>query len=324
MRMFEVGSMTRIALLALGLFAVSGHYAASHARQPIHHIGLLKAGDSRSGDLLRALSDLGYVQGKNISVEARNADGNPEVLSKLAAELVKLRVALIVANGPSAVAAVLNVTNSLPIVMVAGGEPVSRGFAKSLTVPGGNVTGLASSAVGAGGKRLELLKEIFPAMRRVAILKPTSRRRIAEDYLRVAREIKVELQIVDVAGAIDMDRALERIASIAPAAFITIRELSTILGARKITAFGLKNKLPSIYEAEEFVKVGGLISYGINYRAQWPRAAIFVTKILEGANPAFLPIEPPSFELSVNLATARKLDVKIPPEILLEASEIVK
>jgi len=313
-----------VLLLIVGLFAFAARSAAGQPQQPIHHIGLLNVGDSRSQDLLYALRDLGYVQGKNISVEARNADGNAEILPKLAAELIKLRVALIVANGPSAVAAVVGATKSVPVVMVGGGEPLSRGFVKSLMVPGGNVTGLASSAVGAGGRRLELLKEIFPALRRVAVLKPRSRRRIAEDYLRVAQEINIELQIVDVPAAVDMERALGRIASIRPAAFITIRELSTIHGAPKITSFGLKHKLPSMYEAAEFVKVGGLISYGINYRAQWPRAAIFVAKILEGANPAFLPIEPPRFELAVNLATAKKLDVKIPPEILLEASEVFK
>jgi putative tryptophan/tyrosine transport system substrate-binding protein len=316
--------MRSILPLLTVLLSCGTYFLAADAQERPLRIAVLNPGPEVPRGFVQRLRELGHVNGKNVLIEARNGGGTPEILPKLVADWVNHKVSLIVANGPTAISAAATATRTIPIVMVGGGDPVLRGFVKNLSIPGGNVTGLSSSAKGLGGKRLELLKEVLPALKRVAILAPRSRTTIAEDLPRTALSLGIDVQIVDLSGAADLDNALGRVKDLRPDAFITVRDLMTFHHAQQIVDYSLRHRLPSMYESEEFVRTGGLISYGVNYRAQWPRAASYVDKILRGANPANLAVEPPQLELVLNLATARQLGVTIPPEILLEANEVIK
>ena len=316
--------MNRLVVLFAALLTFASDSRTAQAQQEIHRIGLLNPGSKAPAAFIQSLRELGYLDGKNIVIEIRNGEGKAEVLPQMVRDLVTHKVSIIVASGPTAIRAAAGQTKAIPIVMVGGGDPVLRGFVKDLSAPGGNVTGLSSSAKGAGGKRLELLKEVLPSLKRAAVLGPRSRTTIPEDLPRTAQSLNIDFHTVDVSDAAELDHALGRIRELRPGAFITVRELLTIHRAQQIVDYGLKHKLPSMYESEEFVRAGGLISYGVNYRAQWPRAASFVDKILRGAHPGNLAVEPPQLELVLNLATAKKLGVTIPPEILLEASEVIR
>ncbi|HEY8187313.1 MAG TPA: ABC transporter substrate-binding protein [Pyrinomonadaceae bacterium] len=296
----------------IGLLVVSGS-AATSGEQPIRHF------------FLPALQELGYVDGRSIIIEYRNAEGQIDRLPHLAADLIRLKVSVIVASGPLAIAPAMKATKTIPIVMVGGGDPVGRGFVKSLSLPGGNVTGLSSDARGSDGKRLELLKEAFPRIARVAILKPLGRRKVSVDnYERAARALGVNLETVDVHSPAELELALSKITSVRSDALITMREVLSIQYALQIAEFALKKRLLAMYEGEAFVKAGGLMSYDVNFQALWRRGAFYVDKILKGANPALLPVEMPEFKFVINLATAKKIGCTIPPEILLEANEVIK
>jgi putative tryptophan/tyrosine transport system substrate-binding protein len=316
--------MRPVVILFVAFLTFGNHSVAAHAQERVHRIGLLNPGPEVPAAFIQSLRELGYVDGKNIAIETRNGDGKAEDLPKLVVDLVNRKASIIVAHGPTAIRAAASVTKTIPIVMVGGGDPVLRGFVKDLSGPGGNVTGLSSSAKGLRGKRLELLKEILPSLKRVAMLVPRTRTTTAEDLHSTAQSLGIDLQTVDLSGAADLDNALGRVRELRPGAFIAVRELVTIHHAQQIVDYSLQHRLPSMYESAEFVRAGGLISYGINHRVQWPRAALFVDKILKGANPANLPVEPPQLELVLNLATAKKLGLTIPPEILLEANEVIK
>ena len=300
------------------------------ARSPLQapRIGVLMPGSVQDLDEHRELrafvdgfKDLGYVNGRNVLFVYRAADQNPKLLPRLANELVQLKVALIVAVGTSAIDAAVKATKIIPIVMVSGGNPVGRGFVKSLSVPGGNVTGLSSVAEGDEGKRLELLKEAFPWVHRVIVLNADKRKSRVENYLRQGGGLLFDT--LDVYSPEELTQAFARLTPDSSDALITVRNAFTIRHAEQIAAFALKNRLPSIYESREFVEKGGLMSYGVNYTASWRRSAFYVDKILKGGNPAVLPVEPPQFEFLVNLRTAKKMGYELPPEILLEANEVV-
>jgi putative ABC transport system substrate-binding protein len=316
--------MRSILPLLTVLLSCGTYFLAADAQQRPLRIAVLNPGPEVPPGFVQRLRELGHVNGKNVLIEARNGEGKAETLPKLLADWVSRKVSLIVAYGPTAIGAAARATQSIPIVMVGGGDPVLRGFVKSLSTPGGNVTGLSSSAKGMSGKRLELLKELLPSAKRVAVLVPRSRRAVPEDLPQAAQSLGIDLQIVELNGAADLEAALARIKELRPGAFIVVRELITIHHGQRIVDYSLRHRLPAMYESEEFVRTGGLISYGVNYRAQWPRAASYVEKIFRGANPANLAVEPPQLELVLNLATARQLGVTIPPEILLEANEVIK
>ncbi|MBI4523624.1 MAG: ABC transporter substrate-binding protein [Deltaproteobacteria bacterium] len=315
---------TVAALLMTVLFLPLAKDAAGAQRQTqVPRIGFLGAA-RWSSDFLEGLRQLGYIEGKNIIVDYRFRKGTIEVLPELAADLVRLKVAIIVTGGPTATGAAMKATKTIPIVVVGGGDPVGRGFVESLSMPGGNVTGLSEFAKGLHGKRMELLKETFPSTSRVALINSRTRARYIETYQRAARSLGVNLETVDVHSLHEFERAFARITTMRPDALTTVSDTLTIRHAKQIGEFALKKRLPSIYDSRQFVTAGGLMSYGVNYKAQWRRAAFFVDKILKGANPASLPVEPPQFELVINLATARKIGRPIPPEILLEANEVIK
>lgn len=316
--------MRFVAFLIFSVLGLGTFCAAAQPPQQIHRIGLLSPGSEVPLDFSRSLSELGYVVGKTIFIEIRNAGGKAENLPKLVIDLLDRKVSLIVASGPTAIGAAAKATQSIPIVMVGGGDPVLRGFVKHLSAPGGNVTGSSSSASGSDAKRLELLKESLPSLARVVVLNPLSRSRIPEGYPRAAKEFGIDFHIVDLRSVTELESALARVKALRPEAFITIRELITVDQAERIATFGLRERVPSMYESAEFVRAGGLMSYGVNRASQWLRAAVFVDKILKGANPATLPVEPPQLEMVINLRTAKQLGVTIPPEILLEANEVIK
>jgi putative ABC transport system substrate-binding protein len=208
--------------------------------------------------------------------------------------------------------------------MISGGDPVGRGFVKSLSVPGGNVTGLSSVADGDEGKRVELLKDAFPWVSRVFVLNADKRKSRVENYLEEGQRVALVFEALHVYSREQLNQGFARLVTTRSDALITVRNAFTIRPAEQIAAFALKNRLPSMYESREFVEKGGLMSYGVNYTASWRRSAFYVDKVLKGANPAVLPVEPPQFEFLVNLRTANKIGFELPPEILLEANEVVQ
>ena len=310
-------------LLALSLPA--------EAQQPakVPRIAFL-AGGSRSGDSLlietfwQRMKELGYFEGKNIAVEYRFAEGALERLPNFAAELVRLNVDIIVAPGSGARAA-KTATNTIPIVITYG-DPVGLGLVASLARPGGNVTGLSGFTRELGGKQLELLKEAFPKISRVAVLWWTNTNALMlEDMKLAARASRVMLQPLELRTADDFESAFSAMRRERANAVIALRNPLTATYRKRIVNFAAKNRLPSIYPDGEFVEAGGLMSYGVNVPDLWGRAAVYVDKILKGAKPADLPVEQPiKFEFIVNVKTAKQIGLTIPPNVLVRADKVIK
>lgn len=305
--------------------------AAAQLPPTLLRIGLLIPGtltepeEKRDLDLfLQSLSEHGYRVGENVALEFRAANGRSDLLPTLAAELVRLRVSVIVAVGTTAIAAALKTTKTVPIVMISGGDPVGRGFVRSSAEPGGNVTGLSSVADGDEGKRVELLKDAFPWISRIFVLNADRRISRLETYFREAKGMGVSLEAVQIVTPEDLRVKFSALTPARTDGLITIRNLLTIRHAEEIIDFALRSRLPSIYESREFVERGGLMAYGVDYETSWRRAPSYIDKILKGANPAFLPVEPPQFKFSINLRTANRMKYTIPPAILLEASEVLR
>ena len=302
---------------------------SAEGQQPakLSRIGLLSRwnpSDKRAQNfrqvLVGGLHKLGYVEGQNVVIEYRF--GKRDQLAHSAAELVRLEVDLIIAVGPTATGYAIKEAGTIPVVMVGSGHAVSRGFVKSLTQPGGNVTGLSSFVEGETAKRIELLKETVPSIFRVAVLNRRRRKNIVRKYQHTGKALGMDVQAVNFRKWKELDKALSSVAAIRPDALITVSSGKPITST--VVPFTLKHRLPSLFTRKRFVKAGGLMSYDIDRAAMYRRVAIYVDKILKGANPATLPVEPPRLELVINLKTARKIGVKIPPEILLEANEIIK
>ena len=328
-------------LFSLVLAAVSGPVAVAQPLPQQPRIGVLYQGrdvwlQGASGEssavsddrdryaaFLSGLRELGYVQGRNIIVETRAANGKLELLPVLAAELVSLKVAAIVVSGWTAIDPAVTVTKTIPIIIIyPGGNRLTRGSFNSQPMLGGNVTGLVGSV--GHGKRIELLKEAIPSVTRLAVLDPVQNGNQRGGLQRLAKTQRVQLEFVNVSRFEDFPAAFAKIASMNPDALITFRQFLTISRRKQIADFALKEKLPSMFEGREFAQAGGLLSYSSNNRAAWRRAASCVDKILKGANPANLPVETPPLELVINLATAKKLGITITPELLLEADEVIQ
>jgi ABC-type uncharacterized transport system substrate-binding protein len=276
----------------------------------------------------QGLRELGYIEGKNIVIEWRSAGGNSERVPALAAELVRLKVDVIVSAGPAATRPAKEATVTIPIVMGFDNDPVGNGFVASLARPGGNITGLSTLAPEISGKRLELLKEIAPKLSRVAVLGASTE----PDYTQVVRETElaagalgVQLQYVDVREPKDIETAF-RGASAARAEAVLVLNSPVLNSQRKqLTALAVKNRLPGIYDRREFVDDGGLMSYGTNLADLSRRAATYVDKILKGAKPADLPVEQPKkFEFIINLKAAKQIGLTIPPNVLVRADSVIK
>jgi putative tryptophan/tyrosine transport system substrate-binding protein len=280
--------------------------------------------------LLRdALRELGYVEGKNLQLEVRWGEGKLDRLPALAAELVQLKVDVIVAASSPAVLAASQATRTIPIVMPTSSDPVGDGLVASLARPGGNITGLSQMAPELGEKRLQLLKEMFPKVSHaMAVLwNPdyVGMRARFEQARVAAPAVGLTVRSVEVRDARELDVAFEAIIREHPEALLLLVDPLTLSQRARIVEFAAEQRLPAIYETRDFVDVGGLISYGPNVPDLFRRAATYVDKILRGAKPADLPIEQPTkFELVINMRAAKALGIKFPESILLRADKVIE
>jgi len=277
----------------------------------------------------QALRDLGYVEGKNIVIEYRYAEGKLDRLPELAAELVRSKVDVLVAAFDSGVRAAKNATNTIPIVMAGvGTDPVEAGLVESLARPGGNITGVTLLAVETSSKRPELLKEIVPKLARLAVLyDPANRGNLLEvkQVQTVARPLGFTVRSWEVRDADGFEKVFAALSKERPdGLYVAGGPLMNANGGR-IARFALKTRLPSVYDRKEAVDAGGLMSYGANRVEPLHRAAMYVDKILKGAKPADLPVEQPTkFELVINLKTAKQIGLTIPQSMLYRADKVIK
>ena len=286
----------------------------------------------RGTDALRqGLNERGYVEGKNIAIEYRSADGNIERFPGLAAELVRLNVDVIVAANTRAGLAAQRATTMIPIVVSVMGDPVADGLVASLPRPGGNITGLTFLGPELVPKRVELLKEALPGISRVAVLWHPGGygERTTKDMLRdaeaAATAVGVQLRFVDARGAGDFDRAFSAIAAEHADALMVFPSPMFFNERRQIVELAAKYRLPSISMAKELVQIGGLMSYGASIYDLIQRSAVFVDKILKGAKPSDLPVEQPTkFELVINLKTAKAFGLAIPQSLIYRADEVIE
>jgi ABC-type uncharacterized transport system substrate-binding protein len=305
------------------------------AQQPtkVPRIGYLNAGSPSTNPARReafrqGLRELGYVEGKSIVIEWRYAEGKLDRLPGLAAELVRLKVDVIVTAGPPATRAAKEATSTIPIVMGFDNDPVGNGFVASLARPGGNITGLATLAPEISGKQLELLKEIVPRLSRVAVLGTSTQPGNAQALREVevaAGAFGVQLQYLDVRGPKDIETAFQ--AATKGRADAVVALASSVLSSQRtqVAEFAVKSRLLAIYAQSEYVEDGGLMYYGANSRDLFRRAATYVDKILKGAKPADLAVEQPKkFELIINLKTAKQIGLTIPPNVLVRADRVIK
>lgn len=277
---------------------------------------------------LEGLRELGYVDGRNIVIEYRSAEGDPEALPFLAAELVDLKVDLIVCPGAPPALAAKGATANIPVVMLFAPDPVGTGLIASLARPGGNVTGMSQFAPELGAKRLQLLKEAVPGVKRVAVLWDSGNFAIAPEWQATqaaARALNISLQRLDIRGASDINAAFAAIRKNPPDALVTIVDLRTAGYRNIIPEFAMRQRLPTMFGLRDFAVAGGLLSYAPSFPELTRRAALYVDKILKGAKPADLPVEQPTrYELVINMKTAKALDIKIPQSILVRADEIIR
>ena len=323
-----VGSVAG-ALLATPL-VVGAQQAAKVAR--IGYLSINLAGSPHMTEGFRqGLRDLGYVEGRNVLIEFRDAEGKLERLHALAAELVALKVDVVVVGGTVAAVAAKQATKIVPIVFVSAVDPVTDGLVASLARPEGNVTGLATLAPELVGKRLEQLKQIVPGLSRVAVLwQPGALGERTERDLRkeaegAARLLEMRLQFVEVRGPVDFDRAFSDMTRARAGALMVLGSSMLINERGQVVSLAAKNRLPAVYGLREYVDAGGLVSYGPNNVDLFRRAATYVDKILKGAKPAELPVEQPTkFELVINLKTAQALGLTIPQSVLRRADEVIQ
>jgi putative ABC transport system substrate-binding protein len=276
----------------------------------------------------QGLRELGYVEGKNIVIEWRYAEGKADRLPGLAAELVRLKVDIIVTTGPGPTRSAKTATSTIPIVMTADPDPVGEGFVASLARPGGNITGLSSLVPDLSGKRLELLKEIVPGVSRVAVLGvsnyPGNSQALRETEL-AARVFRLQLQYLDIIDPKAIETAFREASKAHADAVLLLGGAVFVQRRTQIAALAVKSRLPTIHYRHDFVEDGGLISYATSITDLTRRAATYVDKILKGANPADLPVEQPTkFELVINLKTAKQIGLTIPPAVLARADKVIK
>ncbi|MEO5699905.1 MAG: ABC transporter substrate-binding protein [Casimicrobiaceae bacterium] len=322
-----------VAGIAVGLIAAP---LAAHAQPAgkVYRVGNLSgAVPTAAAPVIEAfrqrLRELGWVEGQNIVIDYRFAEGRFDRLPDLAAELVRLEVDIIVAAPTPAAVVAKNATETIPIVMINVGDPVGLGLIESLARPGGNVTGLAFSVgLEIVGKQLELLKETVPKVRRVAILSnpanPSHAPAIREAKV-AARSLGVQLQLLEARGPNEFDGAFEAMAKERVGALVVVPDSVFSAHRAQLADLAAKNQLPSMHGLRADVQTGGLMSYGPNLPDDWRRAATFVDKILKGAKPGDLPVEQPTkFELVINMKTAKALGLTIPQSLLLRANEVIQ
>ena len=315
-----------IATLTLGILAAP---LAADAQPPtkVPRIGLLDYAAFWE-PLRQGLRDLGYVEGQNIAFEYRPTEGRRERLPDLAAELLRLKVDVIVTYGTPGTLAAKQATTTIPIVMVGVGDPLRTGLVPSLARPGGNVTGSSQLGPELSAKRLELLKESLPKVTRVAFLwNPTNPTQVVhfEDIQVGARALGVTLQSVKVSSPNEFESAFAAMMRGRPDALMITADPLHQLHVRRIIDFAAKSRLPAMYQVPENVIAGGLMSYGTNLPELFRRGAFYVDKILKGAKPADLPVEQPTkFELVINMKTAKALGLTIPQSVLVRADQVIQ
>ena len=315
-------------IAALCTFAPFAARAQPAAR--IYRIGILEAVPaSRNAANLDAfrkgLRDLGYVEGRNLALEYRSSDGQAERFPQLASELVQANVDLIVTRGTPATAAAKAASARIPVVMATMGDP--RAIVTSFAHPGGNVTGVTTFSTELTAKRIELLREIVPTMKRVGLLHNMGNPAVPpewEETKSAAQALSVGAELLDVRNESDLHRAFEQAARNHVDAIVVGLDGLTQANQLAIVELAARNRLPAAYPSREFVKAGGLIAYAVNYADLYYRFASFVDKILKGANPGELPVEQPThFELVINAKTARTLGLSIPQSLLVRATEVI-
>jgi putative ABC transport system substrate-binding protein len=323
---------TFVRFIAAGL-AIAPRRAHAQQAETVRRIGVLSP--FASSDAARwheafrqGLRELGWIEGKNISIEYRYAEGHADRLPALATELVRLKVDVIITSTPTDTLPAKEATRTIPIVMASGGDPVVMGMAGSLARPGGNVTGLTQIATELAGKRLELLKEMVPNLSRVAVLwNPGGRSSTVnwQELQRPARRLGLELHSLEARNAGDFDRVFADASRAYVGALAIMPDPLFAGNLRRIADLAIKSRLPAVFHLREFVDSGGLVAYGPDRTDMFRRAATYVDKILKGAQPADLPIEQPTkFELVINLKTAKALGLTIPQSLLLRAAEVIK
>jgi putative ABC transport system substrate-binding protein len=320
-----------LALCAL-LFAQS---IPARAQQPkkVPRLGYVSPGDAagesaRAEAIRLALRERGYIEGQNIAIEYRYAEGKVDRAPELAAELVRLKVDIIVvASGDQWIQAAKNATKTIPIVMTGqGSDPVRAGHVESLARPGGNVTGLTRLTRELGGKRLELLKEAVPKLARVAVLYDPANRASLHEVKELlpadARALKLTIEPWEIRAVDDFEKVFAALNKQRPDGLYVPGTALMRANGKRIVDFALKSRLPSVYGSRGYVEAGGLMYYGADLADSYRRVATYVDKILKGAKPADLPVEQPTkFELVINLKTAKQIGLTIPPNVLARATE---
>lgn len=330
MRKTIIGLVLGSILLALSFLAE----AQQSGKVP--RIGLLISASSAEtatfiDGFRQGLREAGYVEGKDIVLEIRGGGADSDRLSHLVAELVQLRVDIIVAGGRPALTAAMKTTNTIPIVMRTASDPVEAGFVPSLARPGGNITGVTNVTTKLIGKHLKLIAEVIPGVNRVAVLAAArdQARFMATDEFKemeaAARSLRVKLQILWARDPSAIDNAFVAMANEGARALVVTPHARNVQHGERILKHAAKNRLPAIYPLRVLVENGGLMSYAANHADEYRRAAVYVDKILKGAKPGDLPIEQPTkFELVINLKTAKALGLKIPAHLLMEADKVIE
>jgi putative tryptophan/tyrosine transport system substrate-binding protein len=288
----------------------------------------LSANAARIEAFRQGLRELGYVEGENIVIELRSAEGKLDRAPALAAELVRLKVDVIVTGGPQSTRAAKEATVTIPIVMAFDNDPVGNGFVASLARPGGNITGLSTLYPEISGKQLELLKEIIPRLSRLAVLgnstHPGNAQALKETQL-AAGALAVQLQYLDVRDAKDIETAFRALSKGRADAVLVLENPVLTSHRKQLIDLAVTGRLPAIYPQTEYMEAGGLIYYGTNTPDLFRRAATYVAKILKGAKPADLPVEQPKkFELVINLKAAKQIGLTVPPNVLARADKVIR
>jgi putative tryptophan/tyrosine transport system substrate-binding protein len=324
-----------IVMLILSLLSASLGTAAAQPAGKVPRIGYLSTGfatDPMRERLLEAfrqgLRELGYVEGQNIAIESRWTEDKDDRLPALAADLVRLKVDVIVASGGAATQAARQATRTIPIVMSQVNDPVGSGLVASLARPGGNVTGLTVMSPDLLGKQLQLLKEVVPTVSRVALLRNPDNpadTAILREAEAAAQALGVRLQTLEARNPPEIDSAFAAMTRERAGALLILPDSVFLSQRSQIAELAVKRRLPSIRQSRAFPEAGGLMSYGANYPDLSRRAATFVDKILKGAKPADLPVEQPTkFELVLNLKTAEALGLTLSPTLLFQADEVIR
>jgi putative ABC transport system substrate-binding protein len=318
---------TFLALVPGGLLVAP---LAAEGQQKVPRVGYLSLApgpSARSEALQQGLRELGYIEGHTVVVEYRWADGRLDQARQAAADLVRLSVDVIVTGGPQATLAAKGTTTTTPIVMAFDYDPVGSGFVASLAKPGGNITGISGTNPELSGKRLEFLKQAVPHLSRVAIVWNPSEP--GETFLRetqaAGRGLGLQQQVLQVKGASDLETALQAATKWRAGGLIVLTDPVTLYHRKQLADLVAKYRLPTIYSERLFAESGGLMSYGANDRDMHRRATVFVDKILKGARPSELPVEQPTtYELVINLKTAKTLGLTIPRSLLLQADQVIE